>query len=64
MEKSSNNAGKKIVGFIVFLVFYAFMKLLLDTGFSMHSVIAIALISFIGIYIRLGRILDKMSEKD
>ena len=61
MEKSSNNAGKKIVGF---LTFYAFMKLLLDTGFSMHSVIAIALISFIGIYIRLGRILDKMSEKD
>ena len=64
MEKFLNNAGKKIFGFVAFCVCYAFMKSLLDTGFSMNSVIAIALISFVGIYIRLGKILDKMSEKD
>lgn len=64
MEKFLNNAGKKIFGFVAFCVCYAFVKSLLDTGFSMNAVIATALISFVGIYIRLGKILDKMSEKE
>lgn len=64
MEKFLNKAGKKIFGFVAFCVCYAFMKSHLDTGFSMNSVIAIALISFVGIYIRLGKILDKMTEKE
>lgn len=64
MENALNQLGKNLFGVILFGVEYAFVKAILDTSFSLNAVVAIVLVSLLGIRTRLGKILDKMTEKE
>jgi hypothetical protein len=64
MENALNQIGKNLFGVLLFCIEYAFVKAILDTSFSLNAVVAIVLVSLLGIRARLGRILDKMSEKE
>ena len=64
MENALNQLGKNIFGVLLFGVEYACVKAILDTSFSLNAVVAIVLVSLLGIRARLGKILDKMPEKE
>ena len=64
MENALNLLGKNLFGVLLFGVEYASVKAILDTSFSLNAVVAIVLVSLLGIRARLGKILDKMTEKE
>lgn len=64
MENALNQLGKNIFGVLLFGIEYTCVKAILDTSFSLNAVVAIVLVSLLGIRARLGKILDKMTEKE